>query len=418
MSSANSSSSPLTVLCLASYFKGGDFIRECHRQGCRTLLLTSHSLKDEPWPRESIDEIFYMPDVQKEWKLEDALLGVSYMARKETIDRIVALDDFDVETAATLREHLRVAGMGDTTARYFRDKLAMRTKAREEGLTVPEFIHVLNHARLSEFMERVPPPWVLKPRSLAGSMGIKKVHSADEFWAALELLGDKQSFYLLEQYVPGDIYHVDAIFYERELLFAIASRYGRPPMEVSQQGDIFSTRTLPLDSPESRELIEMNRQVMKAFGMVRGVSHSEFIRGRERRQAVFPGNFGARGRSAHRRSGGSGYWDQPVGGVGEGRNRRRQVAVQTACAQERFCRAAGVARQTGTAGYLRVQRSRDRLAHERKEASRWIDREVARIRSASRNCCTATSSACGRTFWRGSRRWTGQISENGASAPR
>ena len=280
MSSANSSSSPLTVLCLASYFKGGDFIRECHRQGCRTLLLTSHSLKDEPWPRESIDEIFYMPDVQKEWKLEDALLGVSYMARKETIDRIVALDDFDVETAATLREHLRVAGMGDTTARYFRDKLAMRAKAREEGLTVPEFIHVLNHARLSEFMQRVPPPWVLKPRSLAGSMGIKKVHSADEFWAALELLGDKQSFYLLEQYVPGDIYHVDAIFYERELLFAIASRYGRPPMEVSQQGDIFSTRTLPLDSPESRELIEMNRQVMKAFGMVRGVSHSEFIRGR------------------------------------------------------------------------------------------------------------------------------------------
>ena len=91
----------LTVLCLASYYKGTDFIRECHRQGCRTLLLTSHSLKDENWPRESIDEIFYMPDVQKEWKLEDALLGVSYMARNENIDRIVALDDFDVETAAT-----------------------------------------------------------------------------------------------------------------------------------------------------------------------------------------------------------------------------------------------------------------------------------------------------------------------------
>ena len=220
---------PLTVLCLASYYKGTDFIRECHRQGCRTLLLTSHSLKDENWPRESIDEIFYMPDVQKEWKIEDALLGVSYMARTENIDRIVALDDFDVETAATLREHLRVPGMGDTTARYFRDKLAMRTKAREEGLLVPEFIHVLNHARLCEFMQRVRPPWVLKPRSLAGSMGIKKIHTADEFWAALEILGDQQSFYLLEQYVPGDIYHVDSIFYERELLFSIASQYGRPP---------------------------------------------------------------------------------------------------------------------------------------------------------------------------------------------
>jgi biotin carboxylase len=277
----------LTVLCLASYYKGSEFIRECHRQGCRTLLLTSHSLKDDPWPRESIDEMFYMPDVQKEWKLEDALLGVSYMARKEIIDRIVPLDDFDVETAATLREHLRVPGMGDTTARYFRDKLAMRSQARDQGLRVPEFIQVLNYAQLNDFLQRVPPPWVLKPRSMAGSMGIKKIHHADEFWEAVNQLGDQQSFYLLEQYVPGDIFHVDSIFDNSELLFSIASRYGRPPMEVSQQGDIFTTATLPLGSPEAEPLIEMNRRVMKAFGMVRGVSHSEFIRGRDDGQLYF-----------------------------------------------------------------------------------------------------------------------------------
>lgn len=272
---------PTTVLCLASYFKGLDFIRECRRQGCRVLLLTSHSLASAEWPRESIDETFYIPDADKKWKIDDVLLGVSYMARTENVDRIVPLDDFDVETAATLREHLRLAGMGDTTARYFRDKLAMRMKAREEGLEVPDFIHVLNYGRLREFLHRVPPPWVLKPRSFAGSIGIKKIYSAEEFWAALEHLGDQQSFYLLEQYVPGDIYHVDSIFYERELLFAIASRYGRPPMDVSQEGDIFTTRTLPRASDESRPLIALNEQVLHAFGLVRGVSHSEFIRGRD-----------------------------------------------------------------------------------------------------------------------------------------
>ncbi len=277
----------LTVLCLASYYKGTDFIRECHRQGCRTLLLTSHSLKDEPWPRESLDEVFYMPDIQKAWKMEDALLGVSFMARTEDIGRIVALDDFDVETAAMLREHLRTPGMGDSTARYFRDKLAMRTKARDEGLLVPEFIHILNYDRLREFMQRVPPPWVLKPRSLAGSMGIKKVNSSDELWPALDLLGDQQSFYLLEKYIAGDIFHVDSIFYEHELLFSIASRYGRPPMDVSQQGDIFSTSTLPLGSAEAQPLIDMNQTTMRAFGMVRGVSHSEFIRGRDDGQLYF-----------------------------------------------------------------------------------------------------------------------------------
>jgi biotin carboxylase len=270
----------VTILCIASYFKGLDFIRECRRQGCRVLLLTSQSLRGEDWPRESIDETFYIPDTDRKWKIDDMLLGVSYVARSENIDRIVALDDFDVEKAATLREHLRLAGMGDTTARYFRDKLAMRTKARDEGLVVPDFIHILNYARLREFLDRVAPPWVLKPRSFAGSIGIKKVHSVDQLWAALEHLGDQQSFYLLEQYIPGDIYHVDSIFYEGESRFAIASRYGRPPMDVSHEGDIFTTRTLPDDCDESPPLIALNEQLLRAFGLVGGVSHSEFIRGR------------------------------------------------------------------------------------------------------------------------------------------
>ena len=271
----------LTVLCLASYFKGVEFLVECKRQGCRTLLLTSQSLNGAAWPRESLDDIFYVPDEGKTWKLQDVLLGISHLAKTEVIDRIVPLDDFDVETAATLREHLRVPGMGDSTARYFRDKLAMRTKARDEGLPVPEFIQVLNYAMLDEFLQRVPAPWVLKPRSLAGSIGVKKISSPDEFWSAVDRLGDQQSFYLLEQYVPGDIFHVDTITYEKELLFSVASKYGRPPMDVSHEGDIFTTRTLAEGSEDEAALRELNQRVLQAFGMVRGVSHSEFIQGRD-----------------------------------------------------------------------------------------------------------------------------------------
>src|SRR5207244_3919111 len=162
-------------LCLAGYEKGHDFLRECRRQGCRVLLVTSLSLKDKAhWPMESIDEIFYMPDQDHEWNRADTIKAVSYLARTRTIDRIVALDDFDVEVAALLREHLRTPGMGETTVRHFRDKLAMRMKAREAGVPVPEFVHVVNYDRLRKFMDRVPPPWVLKPRSLAGAIGIKK----------------------------------------------------------------------------------------------------------------------------------------------------------------------------------------------------------------------------------------------------
>lgn len=277
-----SSSAPLTIVCLASYEKGHDFLRECKRQGCRVFLVTSLSLKDQArWPAGHIDEIFYMRDEEKKWDRSSALRGISYLARNYQIDRIVPLDDFDLEMAAFLREHLRIPGMGESTTRYFRDKLAMRVQARDSGLNIPEFVHVLNHSRIDEFLRTVPPPWVLKPRLLAGAIGIKKICDAEEAWKLIHLLGDEQSFYLLERYVPGEIFHVDSIVYEKQILFALASGYGAPPMDVSHHGGVFNTRVLERGSSTERGLIEENARVLSALGLLRGVSHTEFIRGRD-----------------------------------------------------------------------------------------------------------------------------------------
>lgn len=269
---------PITILCLASYEKGAEFMRECKRRNCRVLLLTSESIAHADWPRESIDEIFLMPDVNKKWRLDDVIKGVSFLARTETIDRIVPLDDFDLETAASLREHLRVPGMGETTTRYFRDKLAMRLRASESGILVPDFIHVLNYTALRDFMKTAPSPWLLKPRFEASATGIRKLNSPDEFWSALEELGDRQSFFLLERYVPGDIYHVDTIASEKEIIFAAVHKYGSPPLDVAHEGGVFTTSTVEHDSDDERALLEVNAQVLKAMGLVRGVSHTEFIK--------------------------------------------------------------------------------------------------------------------------------------------
>src|SRR5439155_22483285 len=96
--------------------------------------------------------------------------SVDAIARANRLERIVALDDFDVETAAMLREHLQVPGMGRTTASRFRDKLAMRMKAREIGIPVPDFTAVFNDEAVNEWTSRIPPPWVLKPRSSAAAI--------------------------------------------------------------------------------------------------------------------------------------------------------------------------------------------------------------------------------------------------------
>src|SRR5881394_2845831 len=196
---------PLTILCIASYEKGHEFLREAKRQGAIVLLLTSESLmKTASWPSESIDEIFYMADVNKKWNPQHTILAVSHLARNRKIDRIVPLDDFDLEMAAALREHLRIPGMGETTTRYFRDKLAMRMQALDRGLEVPDFVHVLHHETIARFTETIPPPWVLKPRFMAGAIGIKLVRDSKQLWDLINALQDEQANYLLERYIAGD----------------------------------------------------------------------------------------------------------------------------------------------------------------------------------------------------------------------
>lgn len=270
-------SRPITFLCLASYYKGAAFLRELKAQGCRVILITEEQLANEPWPFEALDEFYKMPAL----KTPDITNAVSFLARERHIDRIVALDDYDVETAASLREHLRNPGMGETRARYFRDKLAMRVQARDAGLPVPDFVHVLNYEDLRDFMRRVPSPWMLKPRSEAGAVGIRKIHHEAELWEALAMLGDKQSHYLMEAFLPGDVFHVDSLFYENKLVYQIAHRYGEPPMKVSHTGGIFTTRTMSSkhEGKLVSELKSLNRKVVEAMGMVRGVTHAEFIRG-------------------------------------------------------------------------------------------------------------------------------------------
>jgi biotin carboxylase len=262
-------------LCIASYEKGQDFLRQCAEMGVKPTLLTLEKLREADWPRESLEELVTMPSGLTR---EQILNTVSWMARGRRFDRIVALDEFDLENAAEIREHMRVPGMGTTTAGCYRDKLAMRVIARAMGYLVPEFCRVLNYDELRDYMRRVPAPWLLKPRSEASALGIRRIEEPEQLWRILDDLGDEQSHYLLEQFVPGDIFHVDSIVSEGEVRFQAVHQYGRPPMQVMHEGGVFTTRTVDRQSHESRELTALNTSLAPSLGMVRGVTHAEYIR--------------------------------------------------------------------------------------------------------------------------------------------
>ena len=266
-----------TILCLASYFKGGLFLEECKRQGCHTILVTTQKLEHEDWPRHAIDEFFMLP-LPNLTRQPDITHAIAYLMRDRAIDRIVALDDYDVETAGDLREHFRLPGLGASASRFFRDKLAMRIRAREMSVPVPAFTPVFPYAAVRDYFAHTPGPWLLKPRSEASAMGIKQIHHPDELWRALDGLGDRQSYFLLEQFVPGDVFHVDAVVWDGDVVFATAHRYGLPPMTVYHGGGVFASSTVAHGSEIEAALLALNRQVIAAMELGRGVTHAEFIR--------------------------------------------------------------------------------------------------------------------------------------------
>ncbi len=252
--------------------------------------MTREKALGEDWPREALDDIVAVPD---EAGAEVLLHAVGHLSRKRRPHAVVALEEFDVVNAALVREHLLVPGMRATTARKFRDKLTMRVVADEAGIRVPEFVHALNYEEVGQFMERVPPPWVLKPRSDVSAAGIRKLDEAEQVWRAIDeldaraALHDRSPYYLLERYVAGEVFHVDSLVEDGRVVFAGASRYGRPPMDVMHGGGVFTSYTVEYDSKERGELLKANRKLLKSLGLESGAAHAEFIKGAEDGQLYF-----------------------------------------------------------------------------------------------------------------------------------
>ncbi len=267
-----------TVLCIVGALFGRPFLLEAKRMGWNVHLLTEEKYLKEAWPRDHIDQVYAVPDLFDEKVVRNV---VCYLSRVIKFDKIIGLGEFDIEVAAALREHTRIAGMGETTSRYFRDKLAMRMKAKEEGVLVPEFVRILNHAEVNDFMNSVPAPWVLKPRMGASSSKITKMFHAQEVWNEIEKLGDKQSNFLLERYVAGDVYHVDALVNDSKVIFASCSKYGLPMLDLTTTGGIFTTRMIKRGNADEKALQKINKDITAAFGMVHGTMHNEYIKSKE-----------------------------------------------------------------------------------------------------------------------------------------
>lgn len=268
------------IVCIASEHKGNEFLDEAANCGWQVTLVTRKKLLDEPWAWTALSDAKTVDDGAS---VDDYIRTVANIAGARAIDRVVGLDEFDVLTAARAREHLQLGGMTSSHALRFRDKLAMRNIASSSDIACPQYVGVFDRKSIEEFLQAVPPPWIIKPRTEVSAFGIRKCETPETVWAALEALDarntwrDHPSQFLIEQFIAGDVYHVDSIVENGKVRVCGVSRYGTPPFSVSHYGGVFTSSIVSYRSKERKLLEKLNSQLLTAFDYDRGVSHAEFL---------------------------------------------------------------------------------------------------------------------------------------------
>ena len=142
----------------------------------------------------------------------------------------------------------------------------------------------INSDEINAYLDRVPAPWVLKPRSDVSAIGIRKLENREQAWAAIdelnqrESLRERASYHVLARFIAGEVFHVDSLVYDGRVVFAGVNKYGRPPLQVAHGGGAYISQTIPHNSAEKRKLLEINRRLIKAMSMETGATHAEFIK--------------------------------------------------------------------------------------------------------------------------------------------
>ncbi|MFF2012652.1 acetyl-CoA carboxylase biotin carboxylase subunit family protein [Streptomyces sp. NPDC058195] len=190
---------------------------------------------------------------------------------------IIALSEVDMLRAAQLRTHYGIPGLKYPTALRFRDKAAMKEHLRAAGHQVPSHLVVDSGLDLKKAADTFGYPFVLKPRMGGGSIGAQIVRDASQLREVLAK-GLRTNFYTpahleAEEFVEGDLYHVDGLVLDGAVCLLTVSRYRSDILEFST---VVSTRMVDQNTPRAREMKVFTTGVLAGLGLLERGTHSYF----------------------------------------------------------------------------------------------------------------------------------------------
>ncbi len=194
-------------------------------------------------------------------------------------DRIEALWEVAVITAAHLRAALGVPGQSPEDALAFRDKALMKERLERAGLRVPRNARVRNAKEARAAAERIGFPLIIKPIDGAGTRDTFRCDDAQEFEQALAKVTHLPEA-SVEEYIDGQEFTYDTVSIDGKPVFDSVAQYHPRPLESRTQ-EWISPGQMVLRDPHAAgidDAITFGRAVLRAMNMGTGFTHMEWFR--------------------------------------------------------------------------------------------------------------------------------------------
>ncbi|MBK8266620.1 MAG: ATP-grasp domain-containing protein [Nannocystis sp.] len=181
---------------------------------------------------------------------------------------------------AIVRDRLGIAGLGERSARNFRDKGQMKDVLLAAGLPCARHRAVTSEAAARAFVREVGLPVVVKPA--AGAAAVATFRARDEASLAEALAATRPregAPVVIEEFVVGDERSFETVSVDGEALWDSSTRYSPSPLTVIENPWIQWTVVLPREreEPALGSFRPTAQAALRALGMQTGISHMEWF---------------------------------------------------------------------------------------------------------------------------------------------
>ncbi|MCX8958742.1 ATP-grasp domain-containing protein [Erwinia psidii] len=224
-----------TILIISSELDVGHTVKNImasYPDTNRKYIYLLEDLKDQAGDELRFEGVFIIRNFAVHSEVEAVFRQI---AATYSVTRVLTDDEFSVCIAAWANDFWQLPGLSFDMATRFRDKKRMKHIARQAGINTAREI-AAEEIRRGE----VSFPVILKPRSLAGSVGVKIISDASQLndidiAEEAEYCDMDETQYFIESYNPQPIYQLDAVLLQGRLAYLFAGEYIGKPIDYLEE---------------------------------------------------------------------------------------------------------------------------------------------------------------------------------------